>query len=382
MGGISGKRVVEIALAAAILLTVFAGIVNAESGQTEENIGVSVLGVPYYENFESGWDGWSADRGVWQVGTPTAGPTSCHNGTQCAGTNLDGNYPPDTDSSLISPSIQLPAVSAGEEIHLRFWQWFSYAANDQGYVQVSVYNASTGLWENWQNVGSAIWQTSLYWSFTDRDLTQFAGQRIRIAFYHTASSAYPYGESTGWYIDDVEITLPADITSPIVTNTTVSQEIPDDTDKEPLWGETAQLNVTVTDESGIASVTVDLSEIGGPAAKPMTNMGENIYSTTTNATAGTPPKLYNLTVNAADTFGNSNTSVVIQLRVMKNGDTTGNELVNIGDALRLANNVSYPGNPAYALSSIYVAEVTGNGAINIGDALRLANNVSYPGDTA
>ncbi len=52
----------------------------------------------------------------------------------------------------------------------------------------------------------------------------------------------------------------------------------------------------------------------------------------------------------SDTFGNPNTSVVIQLKVMKNGDTTGNEVVNIGDALRLANNVSYPGNPAYILN--------------------------------
>jgi len=73
-------------------------------------------------------------------------------------------------------------------------------------------------------------------------------------------------------------------------------------------------------------------------------------------------------VNATDTFGNSNTSVKIVLRVRKNGDTNGNNAVNIGDALRLANNVSYPANPAYALSSIYVADVNGNGAINIGDA--------------
>jgi len=36
-------------------------------------------------------------------------------------------------------------------------------------------------------------------------------------------------------------------------------------------------------------------------------------------------------------------------------------------------------NPAYDLSSIYVADVSGNGVINIGDVLRLANNVSYPG---
>jgi hypothetical protein len=171
-----------------------------------------------------------------------------------------------------------------------------------------------------------------------------------------------------------------DTMPPTVTNHNAIHEIPDDTDSEPLWGETAQLNVTVTDDSGVASVTVNLSEIGGSTAKQMINIGGNIWSITTNASAGTPPKLYNLTVNATDISGNSNTSVKIPLRVMKNGDCTGNGAVNIGDALRLANNVSFPGNPAYALSSPYVCEVTGNGVINIGDALRLANNVSYPGN--
>jgi len=106
----------------------------------------------------------------------------------------------------------------------------------------------------------------------------------------------------------------------------------------------------------------------------------SVYSVATNASAGTPPKVYNLTVNATNTYGNSNTSASIHLRVMKNGDCTGNNIVNIGDALRLANNVSHPGNPTYALSSPYVCEVTGNSEINIGDALRLANNVSHPGN--
>jgi hypothetical protein len=174
-------------------------------------------------------------------------------------------------------------------------------------------------------------------------------------------------------------TLPlSDAIPPSVTDPAASHEIPDDTDNESMWGETAQLNVTVTDDSGIARVTVNLSEIGGPAAKQMINLGGNIWSITSNASAGTPPKIYNLTVNATDIFGNSNTSAVIPLRVMKNGDSTGNGAVNIGDALRCANNVSFPGNPAYALSSPYVADVTGNGVINIGDCLRLANNVSFP----
>jgi len=155
-----------------------------------------------------------------------------------------------------------------------------------------------------------------------------------------------------------------------------------DTDNTPLWGETARLNVTVTDDVEMAAVTVDLSGIGAASDQVMTNLEGNVYSTTTNAYANTLPGFYNLTVNATDTSGNSNNSVRIQLKVMMNGDCTGNNAVNIGDALRLANNVSHPGNPVYTLSSPYVCEVTGNGEINIGDALCLANNVSHPGNLA
>jgi hypothetical protein len=156
-------------------------------------------------DFESGWGDWWAENGVWDVGTPTAGPPGVHSGSQCAGTILDGNYPGYTDSRLISPSINLPAVSGDEEIHLRLWNWFSYAAGDQGYVQVSVY--SSGTWGPWENVGLPISVGSTVWAFCDRDLTPYAGERIRIAFYHTATRDI-WGnpsESTGWYIDDVEV---------------------------------------------------------------------------------------------------------------------------------------------------------------------------------
>ena len=62
--------------------------------------------VIFQNDFEAGWGMWWADMGIWEVGTPTAGPASCHGGDQCAGTVLDGNYPYHTDSRFISPSIK------------------------------------------------------------------------------------------------------------------------------------------------------------------------------------------------------------------------------------------------------------------------------------
>ena len=82
----------------------------------------------------------------------STGPTSCYSGSQCAGTVLDGNYAPDTDSRLISAPLDLPGVAGDELLLLRFWEWFSYSVADQGQVEVSVWDAIGGSWSGWEAV--------------------------------------------------------------------------------------------------------------------------------------------------------------------------------------------------------------------------------------
>ncbi len=150
----------------------------------------------------------------------------------------------------------------------------------------------------------------------------------------------------------------------------------DDTDQEPLWGETVQLNVTLP-----MTVTVNLSEIGGSAAQQMVNTGGSIWSITTNVSAGTVPKLYNLTVNATDIYGNSNTSVTIQMRVIKNGDATGNGVRNVGDGARCSNYwVNSTTYPIYGGNT--TVDVNGDGVFTQADCTYLLNNISYPGNPA
>ena len=161
----------------------------------------------FEEDFEAGWGLWYADNGVWQVGEPTAGPPSAHGGVQCAGTILGGDYPSDTDSRLVSPSITLPDAAAGEEIYLRFWQCFSYAGGagcDFGRVQISVWDEGIGEWSSWGDIGNIIADYSP-WSKMGIDLTAYAGESVRIAFSHSAVGSYPCASSsTGWYIDDID----------------------------------------------------------------------------------------------------------------------------------------------------------------------------------
>jgi hypothetical protein len=77
----------------------------------------------------------------------------------------------------------------------------------------------------------------------------------------------------------------------------------------------SQLNVTVTDNCAVGTVTVNLSAIGGSDAQVMECTGGDVYSTITNASVDTPIDDYCLQVNASDIVGNYNDSVCIVLSI-------------------------------------------------------------------
>lgn len=164
--------------------------------------------VIFEENFDrvEPWDGWVSDNGVWDIGTPIIGPETCHSGSNCAATVLDGNFPKSTDSRLISPSIQLPEISGSEEIHLHFRNWFSYGFYGRGFIQVSTYDEDSNSWSDWETLDiPAAENSSPTWSRTGSEITNYSGKKIKIAFYHTAVQTTIW--TSGWYIDDVTITL-------------------------------------------------------------------------------------------------------------------------------------------------------------------------------
>ena len=187
----------------------------------------------------------------------------------------------------------------------------------------------------------------------------------------TVTAASSNASSTTGYI----MTTVTEGTSPVLSNPSANPTIiPDDTDGIPSWGETSQLNITATDDVGIANVTIDLSPIGGSSAQPMNPIGDNIWSASTSAPAGTLPQTYNLQVTATDTEGKSS-SASISLRIVMNGDVNANDAVTIADAMLLTNYVSHPG---YTIISESIADVTGDGEVNNGDALLLDNYVADP----
>lgn len=195
--------------------------VESGDGQTAQrafSITITRDGPPatFSEDFEGGWGSWSADNGIWEVGLPTAGPNECHSGVHCAGTVLDGDYP-FNGSSLVSPTIALPEIGPAEEIHLRFWHWFSLGGATGGnpdaavvYIQERI---SAGVWSESTTLARYTHSSGDVWTLPLVDLSAFGGRTVRVLFDLQGNHALSTG--AGWYIDDVSVVVvPSDNTLP------------------------------------------------------------------------------------------------------------------------------------------------------------------------
>jgi hypothetical protein len=157
------------------------------------------------EQFEKGWNGWTIDNGtIWEVGSPTSGPGSAFAGNGLVATLLEGNYPEDRSSRLISPPFEVP--TAEQMPRLRFWQWWSIGAHDWAQVQIK-----TGS-NDWRALsGQIVLDSSSHWSRGWVDLTAYSGQTVQLGFYLESHSAYDvFGRyissvGAGWYLDDVRV---------------------------------------------------------------------------------------------------------------------------------------------------------------------------------
>jgi hypothetical protein len=101
----------------------------------------------------------------------------------------------------------------------------------------------------------------------------------------------------------------------------------------------SRINVTVTDDAGVASVTIDISQIGGSATEPMSLLeGTNIngiWTVTTTASAGIN-NTHSLVVNATDFYGKSNNTVSVPLEVLRRGDVNRDNVTDMEDMQYIA----------------------------------------------
>ncbi len=147
---------------------------------------------------------WLPDRGIWEIGVPTAGPGSVRvgsNGTKCLATLLASNYAENSNSRVSGPSFTVPSLEMNPR--LRFWQWYGFGADDFAQAQISVDNGST-----WQNLSARVDNNAGGgWMRSGCDLRAYAGQTVKLAFYFESHSSFNSGNSVGagWYIDDLQV---------------------------------------------------------------------------------------------------------------------------------------------------------------------------------
>jgi len=108
--------------------------------------------------------------------------------------------------------------------------------------------------------------------------------------------------------------------------------------------------------------------------------GTDIWSVTTTATAGIN-LTHNLIVTATDIYGNSNTSVSIQLTVLRRGDVFRDNVIDRKDAAYIARYLA--GSEPEVLNLLLVGDVvgkngdpTGDGVVDMKDAAYIARYVA------
>lgn len=147
------------------------------------------------EGFEGGFGDWSAEGGVWQIGTPTAvtGPTAFA-GTGVAGTILSGNYPDGADARLVSPEFLVPPAMLAPQWSWR--EWRDLGRGDTARVELSLGGG------DWIPLGSAATGAGRSWVTRTLDLTPYAGQLVRVGFRLTSDGSFP---ALGWYLDEAAV---------------------------------------------------------------------------------------------------------------------------------------------------------------------------------
>ncbi len=153
--------------------------------------------IVYEEGFEGDVSGWTGE-GVWAIGEPTSGPGGGFESPSAGATNLEGDYPNDSDARLISPSISLPGVSSSGELLLHFREWFEIESGyDEGIVEISTDGGNT-----WTELSSRSGSSD--WRDVQINLTSYEGQEVKLSFRFTSDFSVTF---PGWYVDDVQVSL-------------------------------------------------------------------------------------------------------------------------------------------------------------------------------
>jgi hypothetical protein len=320
------------------------------SGVGDEMIIKSFTFLPpeFTGDFETGLADWSIDNGVWAIGTAAG---SCHGGTQCAATGLGGNYPADTDSTLIGAPVYLCGTDANGQVHLKFWSRWSYAASDYGQVLIQTYDETTHTGGAWTPIGPSFANVSP-WTLKDIDITAYLGKTVRIGFAHVATCAS--GDcsdvSTGWVIDDIQITG----VTPLMPTVTFTEYAPPPT--------VSVLGATATPVCG-GSITYAWD---APDGGETTATGTPAQFTPPASPHFCPYRVRVRAISDQSHVSSPTKTVLIYTRLP--GDANGDKTVNALDLLQVRNHFMQSGAPGWT-----GADLNCDGTVNALDLTLIRN---------
>lgn len=165
--------------------------------------GYEAEGLVYSESFASGDGGLSvrvndgAAALPWEFGTPSSWPGGCNSGSECWGTNLDGNYANSANETLVTPEIDLSGISG--DIQFRWAQatHIEDATYDNARAEVSV---DGGAWEvMWEHAGATA---QIDWQNFSHTISGAGGGTVQFRFTMEADGSVAYN---GYYVDDLEL---------------------------------------------------------------------------------------------------------------------------------------------------------------------------------
>ncbi len=164
----------------------------------EVTVNNSEISPDYWEDFESGENGWwirnDSGNSFWHISTEKSNsPTHSFK----FGSNSGGVYQNNEFDLLFSPSFNLNGL---EHVKIEFNHFEDFNIGDTGYVAVNIGDGEYYLLESFSDL-------STDWGFTEVSLDDFIGNSVQIVFIAETDG---FGVSGGWWIDDFRIRKSSD----------------------------------------------------------------------------------------------------------------------------------------------------------------------------
>jgi subtilisin family serine protease len=181
---------------------------------------------PWFDNMDTGALDWTVVPGSgtqvnWTLGVPDNGiETNAYSPPDAWGSNLNGQFVDQADTSLYSPVIDLSGFS---QATLTFWDSFDFtgsSAVEGAEVMISTNSASSPV-----SLVQFISTTTGGWEQETVDLTPYVGLTVQLIWHYVEFTIDKTTPPGGWLVDDVAISVPETGPGMIIISNNLAQGV-------------------------------------------------------------------------------------------------------------------------------------------------------------